>query len=281
MERPKVAYASVDATSACPLRCLHCYYYRIEPAGADLEEEAFLESLASWKTSTGAECMLWLGGEPFLRPRLVEEGARLFRRNAAFTSGLVPIPDDFSGGLAVSLEGPPRANDTLRGPDAFRKIMANLDGGKGQIFHCTLSAANWRAAGRLTELLHRADAAGLVFGLYSPRIGEEQGFVLSAADRKAALDSLRRLRGEYGGLVLNTPASLDLMEAPATTSERCLYRRGEAVALDHRLAVKHPCSYGAGVDCERCGCVALYLRVAAEGGDLASRSVLEVLFRKR
>jgi MoaA/NifB/PqqE/SkfB family radical SAM enzyme len=279
---PQVRYASVDATSKCPLRCLPCYYYRADPEGADLPEDRFLENLATWRAATRAECMLWLGGEPFLRPRLVEQGARMFRRNAAFTSGLVPIPDGFDGGVAVSLDGPPEANDALRGPGAFGRVMENLDGGRGQIFHCTLSAANWRSAGRLTALLHRAGAGAILFGLYSPRIREDGGFVLPPEERAAALASVRCLREEYGGFVLNTPASLDLMEAPpGSVSGRCLYRRGEAVALDHRLRVKRPCSYGEGADCAQCGCVALYLRVAAEGGNVESRRVLEALFRRR
>jgi len=278
---PKIPFASVDATSKCPLRCPHCYYYRIEPDGPDLEEESFLETLKVWKGATGADCMLWLGGEPFLRPRLVAEGARLFRRNAAFTSGLVPIPDTFDGGVAVSLDGPPPLNDALRGGGGFEKVLANTDGGRGRIFHCTLMEANWKAAGRLTALLHRQEAAGVLFGLYSPRLGEDGGFSLDRAARAAAVASLRRLREEYGGFLLNTPASLGLMENLGAPSARCLYRRGAAIALDHRLREKRPCSYGEGVDCSQCGCAALFLRVAAEDGDAASRDVLSALFRRR
>ena len=91
------------------------------------------------------------------------------------------------------------------------------------------------------------------------------------------------MREEYDEFVLNAPASLELMR-PAATGEapsRCVYRTGEAVALDHRLQVKRPCSYGEGADCSRCGCVAPFLRAAAEAGDAESRAVLGALFRRR
>jgi hypothetical protein len=93
------------------------------------------------------------------------------------------------------------------------------------------------------------------------------------------VDDLVRLREEYS-FILNTDASLDLMR-PVNVPQvaaRCMYRTGEAVALDHHLQVKQPCSYGAGANCSRCGCSALFLRTAAMDGDGPSRRVLAGLF---
>ena len=278
-----VRFASVDTTRRCPLRCRHCYYYRTSPSGEDVSDEDFLAGLATWKAATGAECMLWLGGEPFLRPDLVREGTRLFRRNGAFTSGSVPLPQGIPCGVVVSLDGTATVNDAIRGPGAFQRVMNTTDGGRGHLFHCTLTSANMGSTGELLARLHRADAAGVLFGFYSPRAGETGGWVLTDAERNAAVDLLLRLRKEYDGFLLNTAPSLELLRPGESMklAARCPYRNGEAVALDHRLRVKHPCSYGPGADCLRCGCVAMSLRATAEDGDVAARSVLDALFVHR
>ena len=279
----RVRFASVDTTRLCPLRCHHCYYYRTSPSGDDLSDEDFLTGLRTWKATTGAECMLWLGGEPFLRPNLVREGTRLFQRNGAFSSGCVPLPQGIACGIVVSLDGPPAANDALRGKGAFARVMDTTRGGRGHLFHCTLTSANIGYVEELLDRLHRADAAGVLFGFYSPRRGETGGWVLTDAERDAAVDFLLRLRREYDGFLLNTEPSLEFFR-PAESERlaaRCPYRKGEAVALDHRLQVKRPCSYGPDADCNRCGCVAMSLRASAEDGDAVARATLDALFVHR
>jgi MoaA/NifB/PqqE/SkfB family radical SAM enzyme len=275
-------YASVDVTVQCPLRCAHCYFYLNPADGQDLPDETFLARLEALRDSRSIDCMLWLGGEPLTRPDLVTRGARLFRRNALFTSGLLPIPEDFPGGVGVSLDGPAPANDLLRGEGSFDKVLENLDGGKDRIFHCTVTRPTMSALRPLASLLHRAGAAGLLVGLYSPRLGETGGRALSAKEQEAVVDELVRLREEYS-FVLNTDASLDLMrpENVPQVAARCMYRTGTAVALDHNLSVKQPCSYGPGADCSRCGCSALFLRTAAVDGDAPSRRALSAFFQAR
>jgi MoaA/NifB/PqqE/SkfB family radical SAM enzyme len=281
--RGPVRYASVDTTSRCHLRCLHCYYYRSPLEGDELGKEEFLSRLQAWRDDAAIECMLWLGGEPFLRPDLVVDGARLFRRNGVFTNGLEPVPEGLDCGVAISLDGHGEANNLLRGKGTFQRVLEANDGGRDRLFHCTLTAANADVARPLAEFLDRQNAAGVLFGLYSPGVGEESEFVLSDSDRNAAVDDLLKLRDDMDGFVVNTPASLELMRPEATRriARRCLYLRGEALAFDHRLRVKRPCSYGRGADCDRCGCVALFHRVAAEDGDASSAQVLSALFRRQ
>jgi len=279
-ETAQPRYASVDVTARCPLRCAHCYFYRRPVEGDDLPEERFLGGLRALRGASSVDCMLWLGGEPLARPGTVVRGSRLFRRNALFTNGLLPIPAEFAGGVAVSLDGPEPVHDSLRGRGTFGRILKNLEGGRDRLFHCTITRSNRFAIRPLAEALSRVDAAGLLFGFYSPLIGEAGAWPLTARERDAAVDDLQDLAAEYP-LVLNTPASLDLMRpgsVPAVAA-RCMYRTGEAVALDHRLRAKRPCSYGAGADCSRCGCPALFLRAAAVGGDGAARGVLAGFFR--
>ncbi len=230
---------------------------------------------------TQVDCMLWLGGEPLLRPDLLRRGAAFFRRNGTFTSGILPIPPDLPMGVIVSVDGPRLEHDRLRGRGSFDRMWASLGGPVGRLFHVTLTRLTYKSAPELVALLNGRGAAGVIFGSYSPGIGEKAPWALDGSDRRSAIAVVRRLRDEYGPFVLNSQFLLDLMEDPGAVdfSMECPYRTGEAIALDHRLRVKLPCSYGNGADCSRCGCVAVYLRAASRRGDPDSRRTLTTLFR--
>jgi hypothetical protein len=267
----------VDLTSRCDLRCAHCYYYRNAPEGDDLPDAAFLERLARWQAVERVESMLWLGGEPLLREPVLRVGARLFPRNAVFTNGLRPVPRDLGCGVLVSLDGPPPAHDVLRG-DTWGRITANLAGMDRPLVHCTLTGRTADAAESLLEHLDGL-AGGVIFGLYTPARGETSELVLSEEARRAVVAGLRRLRESWDGVLLNTQGMLDAMAGdPAVWKEACPYLAGHALALDHRLRPKHPCSYGPGADCDRCGCVAMHLRAAARRGDAAALGILRAVF---
>jgi MoaA/NifB/PqqE/SkfB family radical SAM enzyme len=225
--------------------------------------------------------MLWLGGEPFLRPGVIEKGVRLFSRNGAFTNGLAPIPTNLPLGVMVSVDGPTADHDLLRGAGAFERTMRALGSASGRLFHATLTRPTYRSAPALVEQLRRRDAGGVLFGTYSPRVGEKGPWSLDGHERASALNMVRDLRREHGSFVLNTPPMLEIMMSPTAhrTSSECPYRTGLAIALDHRLRPKRPCSYGEGIDCSRCGCVALYLGAAMRKGDSEARTILETLFQ--
>ena len=274
-------FASVDVTARCPSRCGHCYFFRNPPQGSDLPDSEFLDRLRAWKARTRVDCMLWLGGEPFLRTPVLREGARLFRRNAAFTGGQVPVPTDLPIGVMVSLDGPERHHDRLRGEGAFQRALESIGGVRDSLFHVTLTAPTHDSAPELAEFLHEGGAAGVVFGTYSPRVGETGPWTLGSEERSRALQMVQEMRRDYGSFVLNTTMMIDLMRSPwrSTLAAECPYRTGDAVALDHRLRVKLPCSYGAGADCSRCGCIALYLRAAAFRGDREAARTLGSFFQ--
>lgn len=274
-------FASVDVTARCPFRCRHCYYYRSSSVEPDLDDNTFLQRLQDWRDQSGVDCMLWVGGEPLLRPNLLAEGMKLFRRNALFTGGGVSIPSDLPCGIAVSLDGTSECNDFIRGEGSFKKIMNMTGGGKGYLFHCTISALNLDDILPLTKTLRERGASGVLYGLYTPSVGDSSEFVLNEFQYHQAVDNIQLAKQRYGAFVLNTPRSIELMQPQhrSILESRCLYKRGLAVALDHHVRPKSPCSYGTGVDCARCGCSALFMRVAAEEGDAASTQVLSNFFQ--
>jgi len=222
--------------------------------------------------------MLWLGGEPLIRTGLLREGLSLFRRNAVFTNGLRAVPRDLGCGVLVSLDGPRETNDALRGPGTWDRVTANLAAMDRPVVHCTITAKNPNIAGPLLESLDGL-VGGVIFGLYTPRRGEDSEHVLSVEARHESVATLRGLGASWDGLLLNTAGMLDSMDSDsAEWRSACPYRGGQAVALDHRLQEKRPCSYGRGADCERCGCVATHLRAAAKRGDPKALAILRAVF---
>src|SRR5512139_2099895 len=92
--------AMVNVTNRCNLSCQHCFIYRDgnpnqEPVSVhdEMSDAAILDTLAGLRNRHGIVSMLWMGGEPLLRRRLLAEGVRLFPRNTITTNGTVPLAD--------------------------------------------------------------------------------------------------------------------------------------------------------------------------------------------
>jgi len=272
-------HASVDLTSQCDLRCAHCYYYRNPSEGRDLPDEAFLEGLSRWQEVNHVESMLWLGGEPMLRESVLRRGLSLFPRNAMFTNGQRPVPRDLRCGVLLSLDGAREPHEALRGPGTWERVLRNMAAMDRPVVHCTLTAVNATAAEPLLEAMDGL-AGGVIFGLYTPTADDSSPFVLSPQARLEVIAGLHALHASWDGLLLNTDGMLDAMgSVSAVWKSACPYRAGQAAALDHRLRIKVPCSFGPGADCDRCGCVATHLRAAAKHGDAKALEILRGVFQ--
>ena len=126
--------AIVNITNRCNLSCRHCFVYRDanpnetpESIHDELGDADILETLTALRDRHGILSMLWMGGEPLLKPRLLAEGIRLFARNTITTNGTAPLIDFGPSVLyVVSLDGPEDLNDAIRGEGVFRRVVRNL-----------------------------------------------------------------------------------------------------------------------------------------------------------
>jgi len=87
---PRYPAAMVNITNRCNLRCRHCFVYREgnpnRPA-EEMETATMVKKLAELQQRHGIMAMLWMGGEPLLRPDVLREGVKIFQQNNITTNG--------------------------------------------------------------------------------------------------------------------------------------------------------------------------------------------------
>ena len=238
---------SIDITDRCTLSCSGCYmkwYDRNE----DLPLGRWEEIVRSFPESERVFCA-WTGGEPLLRAGDVRALSRHFMWSWVATNGTLPIPELARTTFFVSVDGPERIHDSLRG--GWREILRNV--GPECYIACTVRREN-SAPELLRELVEfwRGRARGIVFGFLTSRKGVEGDSELGAEERRRVLRELRKLRREFGRFILGLSGQVqDCVDAawgePCPASETL-------VALDARGERKEPCTLGGEVDCSRCGC---------------------------
>ena len=125
-----------NITSACNLKCVHCYA-AAGKAGNELSTKEGMELIANLR-EYGSPVILFSGGEPLIRkdlPALIRTAVKSDMRAVISTNGTL-ITQDLAMELAdyglsyigVSLDGLQEINDTFRGVrGAFREAMKGIE----------------------------------------------------------------------------------------------------------------------------------------------------------
>jgi hypothetical protein len=108
---------SIDVTYKCNLHCLHCCFSRQDNA-FEISSEEWVARLEKMK-SRGKPLFIcgWLGGEPLLRPEVIEVGKRYFKSNIIFTNGTIELPSWPDCTFVVSVPGTKVHYQDLTGAD--------------------------------------------------------------------------------------------------------------------------------------------------------------------
>ncbi|MCZ7535685.1 MAG: radical SAM protein [Acidimicrobiia bacterium] len=126
----------VNITNRCTLECTHCFVYRDDnpnekqTARREIPDDELVAIIEALRDRHGVYTMLWMGGEPLLRRKVVERGVPLFERNTIVTNGTIALVDLGPGPRAlyvVSLDGPPEINDAVRGRGVFDRVMRTIE----------------------------------------------------------------------------------------------------------------------------------------------------------
>lgn len=257
--------AMVNITNRCTLRCKHCFIYRKNNPNSprrEMESSRMVEKLAQIQRRHGIHTILWMGGEPLLRPDVLREGTKLFGQNNVTTNGTLDLIDLPRCIYIVSLDGPPKVNDLIRGQGVFERVMRTFsrvpeDFETTVMAQCVVTKLNEDSLEELVERLRPTRAEGMTFSFYVPRKNDKSEFTWGTLERRdQAVREVMRLKEKYRDFIWNSARGLELTLAhnAAAVVEHCPSRKFVyPIWLDGDNFTRPYCCYGNDVDCELCG----------------------------
>jgi sulfatase maturation enzyme AslB (radical SAM superfamily) len=263
--------AMVNITNHCNLSCRHCFIFRDgnpneAPASIrdEMDDDTMLATLEQLRDRHKIKSMLWMGGEPMLRKKLLARGIRLFEKNTITTNGTVPLID-FGPELlyVISLDGPEELNDSIRGAGVFKRVMGNLAAlpryfsSPFQV-QCVVTRSNQDRLEELVIQLLESPVGWMTFSFLVPPAADQPSIDAwpTNTERDEAVGIVLELKERYGSFIRNTTRSLELMRSPyAEKITAACPSRPNVLPLylegDHFTTPF--CCYGNDVDCQRCG----------------------------
>ncbi len=260
----------VNITNKCNLRCKHCFIFRDgnpNHSKTEMNDETMVQQLKSLQKEHQIQNMLWMGGEPLLRPEVLRKGIKIFKENTITTNGTIDLID-FPGCIyVVSLDGPPEINDPIRGDGAFSKVMKTLsqvpkDFHSTVMVQCVVTKKNETSLEELTNILVSTKAEGLTFSFYVPQKNDTTELTWGNLERrdKAVLEVMR-LKNKFPHFIWNSRRSLELtlsQNALNVTRNCPLLTYAVPLYLEADRFVSPFCCYGNDVDCDLCGAWAVF-----------------------
>lgn len=260
---PRNAFGSIDVTHRCNLRCKHCYYYEADQPERELSIDEWVSLLDSWKRTRSRwefpfyQCT-WVGGEPLLRPELVERCRKYFRYNIVVTNGTLPLPDWPDVDFYVSIDGDEEVHEDLRQRKGiYRRIKENVlaFAPRRVGVSCCITSQNAHCIERLVEEWEPF-AWTFTFDFYTPMEGRDDPLWVAWPERDRIIERLQAIRRAHPHKMRYSGPALRLMASDnaATVTKDCLFAK-KAFAYSAFGQPKDKCMMGANADCSRCGCI--------------------------
>ena len=251
---------SIDVTYRCNLHCVHCYFSR-QDYTSELSVDKWIAHLEKMK-SRGKPLFIcgWLGGEPLLRPEVIEAGNSYFKSNIVFTNATMELPSWPDCTFVVSVPGTKNYYQVLTGTDGkvydLVKDHANRPDLNVIVSFCITRKNVSSILSFLLEWQNDTKIRGVFFEFHTPRMGEGKGLCLDWPERDYVLDTLLALKKTYGDFIYNTVQMLELMKSKFVrkTLSDCPFSY-VGLSLDPMGHKKSPCALGPEADCDRCGCI--------------------------
>lgn len=272
--------AGYKITHRCNLKCIHCPYWKRE--GDELDFQGVKRTLATLR-STGAVILIIEGGEPMLWrdgpygiSDVIEEAHKLFACVCMTTNGLIGFERLNLNRVWVSLDGPERIHDSVRGAGVYSRVISNLKkvpGSRGFVSF-TISAMNYEHASELIRSL-QGIVEGITIQFYYPYDGLPDPLFVDVERRAALLDELIELKRQ-GYAVANSEASLnELKKSRWTCYDELLVNADPDGTIERGCYLKNR----GPSECDRCGFTAHNeISLAFKGNIQAIGAGLKIFF---
>jgi sulfatase maturation enzyme AslB (radical SAM superfamily) len=228
----------------------------------EMATETMLRKLSDLQKKHQIIAMLWMGGEPLLRPDVLREGIKIFEKNTITTNGTIDLIE-FPGCIyVVSLDGPPGINDAIRGKGSFDKVMKTLSRvpenfASTVMVQCVVTKANEDRLEELVDILRPSRAEGMTFSFYVPTRNDDSELTWKTLEsRDSAVQETLRLKDKYPDFIWNRRRVLELTlsENAKAVTDNCPSKKYVLpIYLEGSKFVQPFCCYGNDVDCDLCG----------------------------
>jgi len=266
--------ALVNVTNQCNLSCRHCFVFRDENPNKredSMDDATMLRQLRLLRDRHGIESMLFMGGEPLIRRRLVFEVAKLFKQPSIVTNGTLGIPSIPDCLVTVSLDGPEHLNDPIRGKGVYRRVRDVVfarDPGDGTIVMLQMAITKENAPGieAFVEEVKTWPVNGISFTFYVPARNDRSALAWQdLRERDAVVERVIAMKKKYPDRVKSNVGTLELMMSDVclsytgTEGEYCLMRGTLPLYMGAGGRFEQPfCCYGNDVDCSACGAYSVF-----------------------
>ncbi len=270
----RYAAALVNVTNVCNLSCRHCFVFRADNPNRPrdkMDDATMLRQLRRLRDKHGIKTMLFMGGEPMIRKKLVLEAISLFEHGSIVTNGTYGIPSVPGHLVTISLDGPETSNDALRGEGVYRKVKQAVfardpQDGTTVILQMAITKENAADIEEFVDGVKDWPVDGVAFTFYVPREGEHSELAWDdLRERDPVVERVIALKKKYPKLVKANIGTLELLMSDVAiryTGERgenCRMRlmlplyMGEGGSFERTF-----CCYGNDVDCTRCGAYSVF-----------------------
>ncbi len=249
---------ALNVTNRCNLKCTHCYWWR-EERGSQLDDDDMI-SLMLRERKAGKNMALLYGGEPAMRPNIIEAASKIFEATIVYTNGTQGFPD-LPVTWMVSLDGTREVHDAIRGKGCYDKIMENVerDTYRKPAVHMTITRQNvHNVEALLEEVSNNKRFRGTGFSFCTPEIGDlDDSIFIPLDERDKLLDDLLALRKKYWHIMGFNKATAHQFRTTGAypkwaNLETCVVTK--MVDCYNADGSRMKCIYGNNADCSRCGC---------------------------
>jgi sulfatase maturation enzyme AslB (radical SAM superfamily) len=249
---------SLAPTIRCNLKCPNCYEQyrragRFHKKKGELTVEK-MEALVTELAQKGIRHCTITDGEPLIDRESLEKVEVIIDRfwvNYLVTNGTHEFPD-YKVMYILSLDGPPKVHDSMRGQGVFDSIKKNVKSSPSDFIYalCTIDKQNREHIEDTVLTAQDLGLRGIMFNWKNPLSLEDPTWV-PFSDRNMDIDEILGLRSSYGDFICNTEVELDHLRDP-NWGDICPH--DFIISIDAFGNRKRPCIFGSRADCYRCGC---------------------------